>query len=193
MMVPYKLIDTGASFATAMTQVGFGWASYVVSLGALLGIVTGVLANIMGVSRILCSLARTHLAPPALGRVSRRFRTPFNATVLLVIVALPLTVLSDLPTLIDMVSAGTLMVFAVVALALLWHRYADSKAPIADNAKPAAGISLLVAAGISERRVLDARWGSRMRERRSAATAPLVLAAVSCLRPRPAPAARRCT
>ena len=25
-----------------------------------------------------------------------------------------------------MVSAGTLMVFAVVALALLWHRYVDS-------------------------------------------------------------------
>ena len=97
--VPYKLIDTGASFATAMVQgtpsdgsrraadsacslllparaavkpaacadallaaaetktpqrahacdcaVGYPWASYIVALGALLGIVTGVLASIM--------------------------------------------------------------------------------------------------------------------------------------------------
>jgi APA family basic amino acid/polyamine antiporter len=53
LMVPYKQIDTGASFATAMKQVNFPWASYIVALGALLGIVTGVLANIMGVARIL--------------------------------------------------------------------------------------------------------------------------------------------
>lgn len=46
-----------------------------VALGALLGIVTGVLANIMGGARILCSLARTHLAPPLFGAVSRRVRT----------------------------------------------------------------------------------------------------------------------
>ena len=132
----------------ATKTVGFGWASYVVALGALLGIVTGVLANIMGVSRILCSLARTHLAPPLFGRVSRRFRTPFNATAVLVAASLPLTLLSDLPTLIDMVAAGTLCVFAVVALALLWHRYADPKAPARDNAKPAAGLAVLVASGI---------------------------------------------
>lgn len=31
----------------------------------------------------------------------------------------------DLPALIDMVSAGTLMAFAVVALALIWKRYTD--------------------------------------------------------------------
>lgn len=96
MMVPYKQIDTGASFATAMTQVGYNWASYVVALGALLGILTGVLANIMGVSRILCSLSRTHLAPPLFGRVSRRFKTPATATVFIVLVSLPLTILSDL-------------------------------------------------------------------------------------------------
>jgi amino acid transporter len=31
----------------------------------------------------------------------------------------------DLPALIDMVSAGTLMAFAVVAMALIWKRYTD--------------------------------------------------------------------
>jgi amino acid transporter len=65
-----QLIDTGASFATAMVQVGYPWASYIVAVGAVLGIITGVLANIMGVARILCSLSRTHLAPPLFGCVA---------------------------------------------------------------------------------------------------------------------------
>lgn len=149
LMVPYQLIDKGASFATAMVQAGFPWASYIVALGACLGIVTGVLANIMGVSRILCSLARTHLAPPVLGKVSRRFLTPLNATLMLGVAVLPLAILSDLPALIEMVSAGTLAVFAVVALALIWHRYVDPKAPAKDNIKPAISLATLTLTGIA--------------------------------------------
>lgn len=74
--LPYtspRLPNTSTTFTKC--AVGFPWASYVVALGALLGIVTGVLANIMGGARILCSLARTHLAPPLFGAVSRRVRT----------------------------------------------------------------------------------------------------------------------
>lgn len=52
------------------------------------------------------------------------------------------------PALIDMVSAGTLMVFAVVALALIWHRYVDPKTPHSERVKPALGMAVLTAAGI---------------------------------------------
>ncbi|KAI8466934.1 MAG: amino acid permease-domain-containing protein [Monoraphidium minutum] len=153
LMVPYKLIDTGASFATAMTQIGFPWGSYIVGAGAVLGIVTGVLASIMGVSRIITSLGRTHLVPPLFGAVNKKFLTPLNATVFTVCISLPMAVLSDLPTLIDMVSAGTLMVFAVVALALIWHRYIDpSKAKeewrAAEVLRPALAIFVMTLAGI---------------------------------------------
>lgn len=38
-------IDPAASFATAFTQVGLPWGQYLVGLGAVLGIVTGVLVS----------------------------------------------------------------------------------------------------------------------------------------------------
>jgi formate-dependent nitrite reductase membrane component NrfD len=40
-------------------------------------------------------------------------------------------------------TAGTLMVFAVVALALIWKRIVKQNAPLRENAKPLALICLL--------------------------------------------------
>ncbi|KAF6256039.1 amino acid permease family protein [Scenedesmus sp. NREL 46B-D3] len=136
MMVPYDQLDPAASFATAFTQVGLPWGQYLVALGATLGIITGVLVGVMGVARIVTSMGRTHLFFPVFGRVSKRFGTPIWATLFVTVAALPLCILTDLPDLIDMVSAGTLLVFGVVALALIWKRTVRPKHPFADNAKP---------------------------------------------------------
>jgi amino acid transporter len=46
MMVPYDQLDPAASFATAFTQVGLPWGQYLVALGAVLGIITGVLVRL---------------------------------------------------------------------------------------------------------------------------------------------------
>lgn len=52
-----------------------------------------------------------------------------------------------------MVAAGTLMVFAVVALALIWHRYTDARdRSVRGNPRAAAGLGTLTAAGIGESR-----------------------------------------
>ena len=40
-MLPYTLIDPDAAFSKAFVTVGMHWASYIVAIGALLGIVTG--------------------------------------------------------------------------------------------------------------------------------------------------------
>lgn len=54
MMVRYDQLDTAASFSTAFNQVGMHWASYLVALGAVLGIVTGVLVRELAAS-LRCS------------------------------------------------------------------------------------------------------------------------------------------
>lgn len=45
MMVPYNAIDVLAPFSSAFAAVGLPWAKYIVALGALCGIVTGVLVS----------------------------------------------------------------------------------------------------------------------------------------------------
>jgi amino acid transporter len=55
----------------------------------------------------LCSsLARTHLFFPVFGEVNGKTGTPIYATLFVMIATLPLSILTDLPPLIDMVSAG---------------------------------------------------------------------------------------
>lgn len=44
-MVPYEQISPRAAFSAAFRTIGMNWAVYVVAIGALLGIVTGVLAS----------------------------------------------------------------------------------------------------------------------------------------------------
>jgi tetrahydromethanopterin S-methyltransferase subunit E len=51
------------------------------------------------------------------------------------------------------VSAGTLLVFGVVALALIWKRIVRPKHSFADNAKPFALMAVLTGCCIGE-------WGS---------------------------------
>ena len=41
-MLPYTLIDPNAAFSAAFRSIGMHWAVYIVAIGALLGIVTGV-------------------------------------------------------------------------------------------------------------------------------------------------------
>jgi amino acid transporter len=74
-------------------------------------IVTGVLVGVMGVARIVCSMARTHLFFPWFGKISERFQTPMWATVFVTVAGVPLALLTDLPPLIDMVSAGGFRAF----------------------------------------------------------------------------------
>lgn len=69
-------------------------------------IVTGVLVGVMGVARIVTSMGRTHLFFPIFGVISPRFQTPMWATLFVTVAGVPLAILTDLPPLIDCVSAG---------------------------------------------------------------------------------------
>lgn len=123
LMVPYTKIDPKAAFAAAFETVGMPWMRVIVALGALLGIVTGVLVGSMAVSRIFSAVGRAHLVFPVVGRVHPKYHTPAIASVILGVPTLVLALLSDLPMLVNLVSAGTLFVFGMVALALIVKRY----------------------------------------------------------------------
>ncbi|CAI5533269.1 unnamed protein product [Closterium sp. Naga37s-1] len=120
LLVPYPQIDADAPFSSALRQLaGWGWAAGVVAAGALLAIVTAVLVGLMGQARIVLVVARAELLPKQFASVSPVTRTPLFATAVLGVMAL----LVDLETLASMVSIGTLLIFLMVALALLLHRY----------------------------------------------------------------------
>ena len=61
------------------THAGMKWMQYVISLAALLGIVTALTVGLFSVSRIVMTAARDWLLPPVLARISPRTQTPLIA------------------------------------------------------------------------------------------------------------------
>jgi APA family basic amino acid/polyamine antiporter len=122
-MVPYNKLDSNAPVSDAFRQHGLTWAQFLVSFGALAGIISVVLVSILSQSRVLLAMARDGLLPQSFfGAVHERFKTPWKSTILtgafvsLATAFLPLRILADL------VSIGTLLAFVIVCAAVLIMR-----------------------------------------------------------------------
>ncbi|KAJ4980256.1 hypothetical protein NE237_031093 [Protea cynaroides] len=123
LMQPYNMIDVDAPFTMAFQTMGMNWAKYIVALGALLGMTTVLLANIIGQARYFTHIGRTHVAPPWLATINERTGTPVNATIVMTIANCIIALFTDLEVLSNLLSISTLFIFSLVALALLVRRY----------------------------------------------------------------------
>ncbi|XP_004300325.1 PREDICTED: cationic amino acid transporter 6, chloroplastic-like isoform X2 [Fragaria vesca subsp. vesca] len=122
-MVPYNKIAEKVSFSVAFRQIGWDWASNVVGAGASLGIVASLLVAMLGQARYLCVIGRARLVPSWLAKVHPATGTPLNATLFLGLCTASIALFTDLEIVIEMISIGTLLVFYLVANALIYRRY----------------------------------------------------------------------
>ncbi|KAA8522143.1 hypothetical protein F0562_012543, partial [Nyssa sinensis] len=122
-MVPYNKISGQASFSNAFQKMGWKWASNVVGAGASLGIVASLLVAMLGQARYLCVIGRARLVPSWLAKVHPSTGTPLNATLFLGICTASIALFTELEIVIEMISIGTLLVFYLVANALIYRRY----------------------------------------------------------------------
>ncbi|KAF8380611.1 hypothetical protein HHK36_028099 [Tetracentron sinense] len=123
-MVPYNEISDTASFSMAFKKmVGWKWASNVVGACASLGIAASLLVAMLGQARYLCVIGRARLVPFWLAKVHPSTGTPMNATLFLGICTASIALFTDLDIVLEMISIGTLLVFYLVANALIYRRY----------------------------------------------------------------------
>ncbi|CAL9124428.1 unnamed protein product [Musa textilis] len=123
-MIPYDEILDDASFSSAFKNVvGWRWMGNVVGVGASLGIVASLLVAMLGQARYLCVVGRARLVPFWLAKVHPSTGTPINATIFLGICTASIALFADLEIVIEMISIGTLLVFYLVAGALIYRRY----------------------------------------------------------------------
>ncbi|OVA19815.1 Amino acid/polyamine transporter I [Macleaya cordata] len=126
-MVPYTDISDTASFAFAFQNMAdWKWAGNVVGAGACLGIVASLLVAMLGQARYLCVIGRARLVPVWLAKVHPSTGTPMNATLFLGICTSSIALFTDLSIVIEMISIGTLLVFYLVANALIYRRYVNN-------------------------------------------------------------------
>lgn len=80
LMQPYTSIDVNAPFSVAFSAIGWDWAKYIVSLGALKGMTTVLLVSVVGQARYL-----THMIPPWFSLVDEHIWTIVNVTIAMVV------------------------------------------------------------------------------------------------------------
>jgi APA family basic amino acid/polyamine antiporter len=123
-MMPYHLLGTDKPVATALEPyASLSWLKTAVEIGAIAGLSSVVLVMMMGQTRIAYTISRDGLLPKLFGKVHKRFRTPYWATIVVGVLAAALAGLMPLNVLGELVSMGTLLAFATVCIGVLVLRY----------------------------------------------------------------------
>ena len=73
------LAQSGSPLADAISMTGSSGAVLLISAGAMIATASVLLTTIMGISRIVFSMARSHDLPTLFGRIHPRFSTPYYA------------------------------------------------------------------------------------------------------------------
>jgi APA family basic amino acid/polyamine antiporter len=129
-MLPFPQISLDAPIAAAFDTRGVGYASVIITIGALTGITSVLLVMLLSQPRVLLAMARDGLLPENFfGAVHPRFRTPHKATILTGVFAALTSSLLPLEALGHMVSIGTLFAFVVVCGAVWIMRHTNPEAP----------------------------------------------------------------
>ena len=118
-IVPWDTLNNDAPVANALKAIGLNRLRFVVTSGALLGMLSAILVGQFGQARIWFAMSRDRLLPRAFSRIHPRFHTPHLSTWIAGIsVAIPASVW-DIGTFADLTNIGTLFAFVVVSVGVI--------------------------------------------------------------------------
>lgn len=128
-MVRYDTLDNAAPVVTAFTAVGLPWVAFIVSVAAVAGIASVMLAFLLGCARIWFSMSRDGLLPAWFAVVHPRFRTPHRPTLIAGALTAIIAALYPIREVAELVNIGTLSAFVVICLAVIVLRHTRPDAP----------------------------------------------------------------
>ena len=127
-MQNYKDIDPKAGFASAFTGVGLPIIATIISVFAVLSILTVMLTFLLGITRVWFSMSRDGLLPGWFARTDRH-GTPQRVTWIAGIASAFLAGVFPIKEVADLTNIGILAAFVVVCLAVIVFRYKKPDAP----------------------------------------------------------------
>jgi APA family basic amino acid/polyamine antiporter len=127
-MVPYTMLNVPSPVAFAMDHVGLGWASVIISLGAIAGLTTVLLVMMYGQTRVFFAMSRDGLLPTVFSRVHPKFRTPGVSTIIFTIFIALIAAFTPIGIVGALTNMGTLTAFILVSIALpiIRHKYPET-------------------------------------------------------------------
>ena len=124
-MVSYTSLNTAAPIAVAVDSAGesLQWLRTPIKIGAVAGLSSVILVQLLGQTRIFFSMANDGLLPSGFGKVHPKFKTPYITTMVTGSFAMIVSGLFPINLLGELVSIGTLLAFVLVCAGVLVLRY----------------------------------------------------------------------
>ncbi len=114
-MMKYSALDTPSPIAGALLYSGIRWASAFISVGALAGLTSVLLAVIFAQSRVFFAMSRDGLLPPVFSIIHSKYSTPWLDTLLIGIAVSLVGAFFPVDLIAQMANIGTLSALAVVS------------------------------------------------------------------------------
>jgi APA family basic amino acid/polyamine antiporter len=128
-VVHYSRLNVADPINVGIAATGVTWLGPLVKVGALAGLFSVILVNLMAQPRIFYAMSRDGFLPSAFGRIHPRFRTPHVTTAVTGVLVAITAALFPINVLGQLVSMGTLLAFAIVCAGVLVLRRTDPDLP----------------------------------------------------------------
>lgn len=130
MMWPYYLQNPDAPFPHVFEEVGWIAIKWIVTIGAIFALCTSLLGSIFPLPRVLYAMGKDGILFKCFARVNNYTKTPLLASIISGFFSAIMALIFDLHQLIEMMSIGTLLAYAIVAICVLVLRYQEDEIPM---------------------------------------------------------------
>lgn len=118
-MVPFGNLNVKDPVAFAMRFIDQNFVAGLISVGAILTLLTVLISMMYGLTRMIYAIGRDGLLPKGLSKVDSKTKTPKNATLVIGITSAILSGLVPLENLAQLTNIVTLMAFAIIAAGII--------------------------------------------------------------------------
>ncbi|KYN07288.1 Low affinity cationic amino acid transporter 2 [Cyphomyrmex costatus] len=127
-VLPYYKQDSEAPFPHMFNVIGWEWAKWFVTIGAISGLCASLLGSMFPLPRVIYAMASDGLVFKWMGNINSRFQTPIMGTLSAGLLTGILATIFELDPLVKMMSICTLLTYSIVASCVLILRYEESEA-----------------------------------------------------------------
>jgi len=121
--------EASVSFVIQKYMTGYAWLAKLVTIAILAGFSSVILVMLLGQSRVFYSMSLDGLLPKAFGAIHPRFKTPYKANLIILVIVGLFAAFIPGDIVGDMTSIGTLFAFMLVCAGVIILRKSDPDLP----------------------------------------------------------------